>query len=96
MSEVNVVRAWKDEEYRNGLTEAERARLPENPAGLLGQTEAELERAVGGYVVTVYGCWVAPITITVTVPVGSNACTTNGVLTTSVIVQTINQYGFAG
>jgi mersacidin/lichenicidin family type 2 lantibiotic len=62
MSHVNVVRAWKDEEYRNGLTEAERARLPENPAGLLEQTEAELERAVGGYVVTVYGCGIIPVT----------------------------------
>jgi mersacidin/lichenicidin family type 2 lantibiotic len=48
MSQVNVVRAWKDEEYRRGLTEAERAGLPENPAEFLEQTEAELEQAVGG------------------------------------------------
>jgi mersacidin/lichenicidin family type 2 lantibiotic len=48
MSQVNVVRAWKDEEYRRGLTEAERAGLPENPAEFLEQTEAQLEQAVGG------------------------------------------------
>ena len=48
MSQVNVVRAWKDEEYRRGLTEAERAGLPDNPAEFLEQTEAELEQAVGG------------------------------------------------
>jgi mersacidin/lichenicidin family type 2 lantibiotic len=53
MSQVNVVRAWKDEEYRRGLTEAERAGLPDNPAEFLEQTEAELERAVGGGFVAV-------------------------------------------
>src|SRR4051794_23240689 len=31
-SHVDVVRAWKDSEYRAGLSEAERAALPENPA----------------------------------------------------------------
>jgi mersacidin/lichenicidin family type 2 lantibiotic len=59
MSHVNVVRAWKDEAYRLSLTEAERARLPENPAGLLEQTEAELERATGGGVVLNTVRWIA-------------------------------------
>ena len=27
----DIVRAWKDEEYRTGLTEAECAALPQNP-----------------------------------------------------------------
>ena len=49
MSQVNVVRAWKDEEYRLSLTEAERAALPENPAGLIELAEAELGQAAGGY-----------------------------------------------
>jgi mersacidin/lichenicidin family type 2 lantibiotic len=49
MSRVNVVRAWKDEEYRNSLTEAERASLPENPAGLLDVVESELRQVAGGY-----------------------------------------------
>ena len=48
MSQINVIRAWKDEEYRLSLTEAERARLPEHPAGLLDPTEAELQQATGG------------------------------------------------
>jgi mersacidin/lichenicidin family type 2 lantibiotic len=48
MSHVNVVRAWKDAEYRLGLSDAERACLPENPAGLLDQTEAELGAVAGG------------------------------------------------
>jgi mersacidin/lichenicidin family type 2 lantibiotic len=57
MSHVNVVRAWKDEEYRLSLSDAERARLPENPAGLLDQTETELEQAVGGYFPVVRFSW---------------------------------------
>jgi mersacidin/lichenicidin family type 2 lantibiotic len=50
MSQVNVIRAWKDEEYRNGLSGAERAALPENPAGLVELTEQEMA-AGGGYIV---------------------------------------------
>jgi mersacidin/lichenicidin family type 2 lantibiotic len=49
VSRVNVIRAWKDEEYRNSLSAAERAALPDNPAGLLETTEAELDQAVGGF-----------------------------------------------
>jgi mersacidin/lichenicidin family type 2 lantibiotic len=48
MSQVNVVRAWKDEEYRLGLTEAERAALPENPAGLVELAADELGSVAGG------------------------------------------------
>jgi mersacidin/lichenicidin family type 2 lantibiotic len=56
MSQVNVIRAWKDEEYRNNLTAAERAALPENPAGLLEATEAELDKAAGGWGFNTLGC----------------------------------------
>src|SRR5262249_39066753 len=48
MSQVNVVRAWKDEEYRRDLTEAERASLPENPAGLVELPQTELQQVAGG------------------------------------------------
>jgi mersacidin/lichenicidin family type 2 lantibiotic len=48
MASRDLVRAWKDEEYRLSLGEAERAHLPENPAGSLELTDAELECAAGG------------------------------------------------
>jgi mersacidin/lichenicidin family type 2 lantibiotic len=38
MSHVNIIRAWKDEEYRSSLSDAERALLPDNPAGLIELT----------------------------------------------------------
>jgi mersacidin/lichenicidin family type 2 lantibiotic len=43
-----VIRAWKDEEYRASLSEAERALLPEHPSGLNELSEAELEQLAGG------------------------------------------------
>jgi mersacidin/lichenicidin family type 2 lantibiotic len=48
MSNVNVIRAWKDESYRLSLSEAERALLPENPAGLVDIKEDELDQVNGG------------------------------------------------
>ncbi len=33
MRHLDIVRAWKDEEYRASLSAEERALLPENPAG---------------------------------------------------------------
>jgi mersacidin/lichenicidin family type 2 lantibiotic len=48
MSKVNVVRAWKDAEYRLSLSEAERALLPDHPAGLIELTEEDLGQVNGG------------------------------------------------
>ena len=48
MSHVDIIRAWKDEEYRLSLTEAQRAQLPDHPAGLIELTEAELGAVAGG------------------------------------------------
>ncbi|MGO8790101.1 MAG: mersacidin/lichenicidin family type 2 lantibiotic [Terriglobia bacterium] len=48
MSHRNIVRAWKDEEYRMSLSEAERSRLPENPVGAVELTDADLAGAAGG------------------------------------------------
>lgn len=48
MSNINVTRAWKDEEYRMSLSESERALLPENPAGLVELSDADLLAAQGG------------------------------------------------
>ncbi|GCE46888.1 mersacidin/lichenicidin family type 2 lantibiotic [Thermosporothrix hazakensis] len=44
----DVVRAWKDEEYRNSLSAEELAMLPECPAGEMELTDADLEQVSGG------------------------------------------------
>jgi mersacidin/lichenicidin family type 2 lantibiotic len=44
----DLVRAWKDEEYRLSLSASELALLPENPAGSLELTDAELDVVAGG------------------------------------------------
>ncbi len=48
MSKIDIVRAWKDEEYHLSLTEAQRASLPANPAGAIELTEIELSSVAGG------------------------------------------------
>lgn len=48
MSNVDIIRAWKDEEYRSSLTEAQRSQLPENPAGAIELTDEELSSVHGG------------------------------------------------
>src|SRR5205809_1106476 len=48
MNRLDIVRAWKDEEYRSSLSDAERAALPENPAGMVEMHDAQLEGAAGG------------------------------------------------
>jgi mersacidin/lichenicidin family type 2 lantibiotic len=48
MSIKNIIRAWKDEDYRLSLSEAERALLPKHPAGLIELSGAEMEGVAGG------------------------------------------------
>jgi len=48
MCKLDVVRAWKDEDYRMSLSEAERRMLPTNPAGLVEISDSELGVAGGG------------------------------------------------
>jgi mersacidin/lichenicidin family type 2 lantibiotic len=48
MSNVDVVRAWKDAEYRRSLTEEQRALLPEHPAGLIELHDEEMKGVLGG------------------------------------------------
>lgn len=47
MSKIDIVRAWRDESYRLSLSEAERASLPESPAGPVELTDADLTGAGG-------------------------------------------------
>jgi mersacidin/lichenicidin family type 2 lantibiotic len=46
---IDVVRAWKDELYRQSLSEAELATLPENPIGEYELSDEELEMVYGGH-----------------------------------------------
>ncbi len=48
MSNIDVIRAWKDEEYRNSLTSDQLAALPENPAGLVELEDSDLLNVDGG------------------------------------------------
>lgn len=48
MTKEQIIRAWKDAEYRNSLTDAERATLPVNPAGPMKLSDRELGYVVGG------------------------------------------------
>jgi mersacidin/lichenicidin family type 2 lantibiotic len=42
MSDLDIVRAWKDEEFRLSLTDDQRAMLPSHPAGPI-ELDEELE-----------------------------------------------------
>jgi mersacidin/lichenicidin family type 2 lantibiotic len=53
MSNINIIRAWKDANYRNSLSEAERAALPANPAGFIELTDAELNGVSGGVTIPI-------------------------------------------
>jgi mersacidin/lichenicidin family type 2 lantibiotic len=48
MKKLDVARAWRDEEYRNSLTDEERASLPENPAGMATVDDSALRSITGG------------------------------------------------
>ncbi len=43
MKTDEVVRAWKDEDYRDTLTGENQARLPKHPAGVIEFEQPELE-----------------------------------------------------
>ena len=48
MSSNTIVQAWKNPALRNILSEAERAALPANPAGLVEISDEDLGRVAGG------------------------------------------------
>jgi mersacidin/lichenicidin family type 2 lantibiotic len=49
MPKVDIIRAWKDEEYRLGLSSEERALLPEHPAGLIELDDEQMKAVVGAH-----------------------------------------------
>lgn len=57
MKTRHIVRAWKDQTYRENLSTAERAELPGHPAGIIELTDADLGGVSGGGAPTVgRGC----------------------------------------
>ncbi len=48
MSEYDIIRAWKDEDYLESLSEEQRSQLPENPAGTVELSDEEMENVAGG------------------------------------------------
>lgn len=69
MKRETIVRAWKDPEFRAGLSSEERSALPESPAGeaFTELNEQDLADAVGGaFYLDFDGCtcsdWTMPIT----------------------------------
>jgi len=43
-----IIRAWKDKNFRDSLSEEQRAQLPANPAGLVEIDDEQLVQATGG------------------------------------------------
>ena len=61
MSVQDIIRAWKDKEFRAGLSEAQRALLPDNPAGAIELSAAALEQVWGGACIcAVAAVWTIP------------------------------------
>lgn len=48
MSKLDIIRAWKDEEYLSNLSESERSLLPANPVGVIELTDQDLTQVDGG------------------------------------------------
>jgi len=49
MTTKNIIRAWKDADYRNSLTDSERASMPAHPAGCIELTDVDLDDVAGGF-----------------------------------------------
>ncbi len=75
MSDLDIVRAWKDEDYRLSLSEAERAQLPENPAGMIELSDTDLSEVNGGTTATGDVCC---LTISISVAVSLAWCSPSG------------------
>jgi mersacidin/lichenicidin family type 2 lantibiotic len=58
MSKADIIRAWRDSEYRNSLSEGDRALIPSHPAGA---TEVRKDSSKGKIPISpfsiAYSCW---------------------------------------
>ena len=48
MKKQQIIRSWRDPDYRDSLTAAERALLPEHPAAAIELSDDQLSLADGG------------------------------------------------
>ncbi|HEY7124230.1 MAG TPA: mersacidin/lichenicidin family type 2 lantibiotic [Ktedonobacterales bacterium] len=48
MTALDIVRAWKDAEYRQSLSAEEQTLLPEHPAGAIELPDEDLAQVAGG------------------------------------------------
>lgn len=75
MSNLDVVRAWKDEEYRSSLSPTELALLPQNPAGLVELTDADLTGVDGAWTtILCITCVGTVVTVIVSVAATCTSC----------------------
>jgi len=82
MNSHDVIRAWKDPEYRENLSAEVKSHIPSSPAGLVELNEADLEAVAGaaspadteGFLT--FGC--CPITTAVGFTVCGAVCSTGG------------------
>jgi mersacidin/lichenicidin family type 2 lantibiotic len=56
MSKADVIRAWKDPEYRASLGVSELAALPGNPAGAIELTDDDMDGQEVGFATTYWTC----------------------------------------
>jgi mersacidin/lichenicidin family type 2 lantibiotic len=56
MSHEDIIRAWKDEDYRNSLSEEQRSQLPENPAGMVELSDEAMQNVAGGILGSLFAC----------------------------------------
>ena len=69
MKKLDIIRAWRDPEYRASLSEAERAQLPAHPAEALEVSEEALLGVVAGG-----GAFIRPETSGTSTPTGNCDC----------------------
>jgi mersacidin/lichenicidin family type 2 lantibiotic len=72
MNQDQIIRAWKDEDYRSTLSSTELSALPENPAGLVELNDRDIF-AVNGQEEAVTPSLVLATLIAVGIPIGSVA-----------------------
>lgn len=56
LSPQEIIRAWKDEDYRSSLSDEQLAALPDAPSNIDQLTDEELEQIAGGRDVCVGTC----------------------------------------